>query len=279
MSSRRSDKRSTKNIRHAGRVTLGDCPVRGGGEECAPLNRVTIYTAKGTVKDHCTCSCGRQFKVSHPDAAEHLVPPLPPQPGDEPAPGISETWRIDEVYPIAGEARHAVVGVVPIGTEVLHVPTHPVGRITDDVKALGKHLVKVMHQAPGVGLAANQAGAPLRMFVQVHRRAAPEVWVDPEIRATAGTWRYPEGCLSVEVPHSQAVVVRPKRIQVRGRTVHGDVVEATLDEVVARIAQHEIDHLDGIEYVQRLTGDDAERIYATLEADEVDTSWVPARPY
>ena len=78
---------------------------------------------------------------------------------------------------------------------------------------------------------------------------------------------------------TDAPVVRPKWIQIRARTLHGDVVEATLDEVVARICQHEIDHLDGIEYVQRLTGDDEERVYRTLATEGIDTAWLPPAPY
>ncbi|WCO68227.1 peptide deformylase [Iamia majanohamensis] len=277
---RRRDRGGSRDVEHAGRVTHSGCPVRGDDRPCLPLNRVTRWpVAGGRVTDHCTCSCGRRFPTSHPDAAEHLVDPVEPGGAVAVAPGVSATWSIDEVRPFDAEDDRAATGVVPVETEVLHRPTSLVGEVTRDVKALAKHMVKVMHRAPGVGLAANQVGAPLRMFVQVHKRALPETLVDPEVRATEGTWTYPEGCLSLQVEETDARLVRPRRIQVRARTLHGDVVEATLDEVVARIAQHEIDHLDGIEYVQRLTGEDGERVYEVMAADGIDTSWLPPTPY
>lgn len=278
MAIRKSKRRG--DVEHVGRVTLSSCPVRGGDRPCAPLNRVTTWPVDGgTVKEWCTCSCGRRFATSHPDAREHLVPVVGAGEPFAVEPGISETWRGEGVADPDVQVDRAAVGVVPVETEVLHEATSPVGRITPEVKAFAKHMVKVMHRAPGVGLAANQVGAPLRMFVQVHKRAMPEVVIDPEVRATEGTWTYTEGCLSLEIEGSHAPLDRPKFLQVRGRTVHGDVVEVTADEVVARICQHEIDHLDGIEYVQRLTGEDHDRVYALMADDGVDTTVLPDRPY
>lgn len=278
MARRRSTRRG--GVEHVGRVTLSTCPVRGGDRPCAPLNRLTTWPVDGgPVKEWCTCSCGRRFPTSHPDAAEHLVPvegagaPFPV------APGISETWAGEGVAEADVQVARAAVGVVPVETAVLHEPTHPVGRITPAVKDFAKHMVKVMHRAPGVGLAANQVGAPLRMFVQVHKRAMPEVVIDPEVRATEGTWTYTEGCLSLEVDGTHAPLDRPKFLQVRGRTLHGEVVEVTADEVVARICQHEIDHLDGIEYVQRLVGEDHDRVYDAMRDDGIDVTVLPTHPY
>ncbi|MGI8939333.1 MAG: peptide deformylase [Iamia sp.] len=280
MGRRRDKGGATQEIEHAGRVTHSECPVRRGDRPCEPLNRITRWSVDGgRVTDLCTCSCGRRFPTSHADAAEHLVDPLDPGAAVEVAPGASEEWSIDEVRSFEAEDPRAAKGVVPVETEVLHRPTGPVGRVTGDVKALAKHMVKVMHRAPGVGLAANQVGAPLCLFVQVHKRALPETLVDPEVRASSGTWRYTEGCLSLQVEEVEARLERPRRLQVRARTLHGDVVEATLDEVVARICQHEIDHLDGIEYVQRLTGEAADRVYAAMVTDGIDTSWLPLTPY
>lgn len=268
------------DVEHVGRVTISSCPVRGDDLPFAPLNRLSMWKVEGgPVKEWCTCSCGRRFTTTHPDAAEHLVPPLDPGERVEVAPGRSETWAGEGVWPADDHDERAAVGVVPVETPVLHEPTQSVGRVTAAIKAFAKHMVKVMHRAPGVGLAANQVGAPLRMFVQVHKRAMPEVVIDPEVRSTAGTWSYTEGCLSLEVEGTSARLERPRRIQVRARTLHGEVFEVTADEVVARICQHEIDHLDGIEYVQRLTGDDHDRVYDVLRDDGIDVSVLPARPY
>lgn len=256
------------------------CPVRGEGRPHAPVNRITSWKVGGSaVRDLCTCSCGQRFSTSHLDAAEHLVAPTAPGRPVVVEPGISESWRFGETWPQDREVPMAATGVVPVETPVLHRPTAQVGAVTADVRLLAKHMIKVMRRAPGVGLAANQVGAPLRLFVQVHKRALPEVVIDPEIRAAEGHWTYPEGCLSLRTDGADAPVVRPKWIQVRARTLHGDVFEATLDELVARISQHEIDHLDGIEYVQRLTGEQERRVYRTLTDAGVDTAWLPSRPY
>lgn len=276
--------RRTTNVRrdveHAGRVTRTECPVRGEDQPCRPLNRITTWPVEGgKVKEWCTCVCGRRYKAGDPDAPDHLVEVDRPGAPVEVVPGASETWDPSVVADADSGVPRAATGVVPVETQVLHEPTLPVGRITPEIKTLAKHMVKVMHRAPGVGLAANQVGAPLRLFVQVHRKALPETLVDPEVRATAGTWTYREGCLSLVVEGTGAPVDRPRRIQVRARTLHGDVVEATLDEVLARICQHEIDHLDGIEYVQRLVGDEHDRVYAAMRDDGVDVSHLPARPY
>lgn len=275
MSLRKTKKRSS-DVQHAGRVTVKECKARGNGEACEPLNRVTTYS-DGKVKDFCTCTCGRRFPTSHPDAPEHLIDPAGPTSTVEP--GASADWPWDMLSEPDAERPHAVPGVVPIGTGALHEPTRPVGEVTSDVKALAKQMVKVMHAAPGVGLAANQVGMPVRLFVQVHKRAAPETMIDPEIRASEGRWHYEEGCLSIEVDDTRADVVRPRRIQVRARTLHGDTVEITADEVLARIFQHEIDHLDGLMYVQRLGDEAREVVLGRLTAEGIDTAVVPARPY
>lgn len=195
-------------------------------------------------------------------------------------PGASSRWP-EPVRPTDADhvAGRAAAGVVPIGTTALHEPTERIGAITDEVRDLSRHLLEVMHHAPGVGLAANQVGMPVRMFVQVHRRAAPETFVDPDIRATGGVWLYNEGCLSLAVEGSHQDIRRPRRVQVRARTIEGDTFEITADEVLARILQHEIDHLDGLMYVQRSSPPARDELYALLESVGIDTSIVPPRPY
>lgn len=236
-----------------------------------------MWDRRGRLKEWCTCTCGRRYRIQDPDAPDHLVDPI--EPAEAVTGGASDDWPIDDLYPADGESDQGAVGVVPIGHPALHEPTRPVGAVTDDVKALAKHLVRAMHHAPGVGLAANQVGMPVRMFVQVHRRAAPETFVDPEIRARGGVWQYNEGCLSLVVEDTHRDIERPKRVQVRARTLHGESFEITADEVLARILQHEIDHLDGIMYVQRTESPDREELYAHLAQQGIDTAVIPPRPH
>jgi len=272
-----SDRRG--NPEHRGRVTVSECPVHRG-EQCAPRHRVTIWPVDGgRVKDRCTCTCGRRFPVTADGAAEHLVDPIDPGGAVEVPPGRGATWTMAADLPPDAGSPIASPGVVPVETPVLHVATEPVGAVTREIKALVKHMVRVMHRAPGVGLAANQVGVGLRLFVQVHKGAAPEAMVDPEIRASDGTWTYTEGCLSLVLDDAHAPVDRPRRVQVRARTVHGEVVEVTADGILARILQHEIDHLDGIEYVQRLVGEHHDRVYGLMADAGLDVDCVPPTPY
>lgn len=253
------------------------CRARGADRPCAPLNRITLWDRHGNVKDWCTCTCGRRYRSSDADAPDHLVEPLGAD--SEPPTGASEAWPAEMLRAADAESEFGATGVVPIGTPVLHEPTRTVGRITDDVEALARHLVKGMHHAPGVGLAANQVGMPVRMFVQVHRRAAPETFVDPIIRAEGGTWHYNEGCLSLVVEGSHHDIARPRRVQVRARNLRGETFEITADEVLARILQHEIDHLDGVMYVQRTEPPARNDLYALLRDVGIDTAVVPPKPY
>jgi peptide deformylase len=176
-------------------------------------------------------------------------------------------------------SRWSGAGVVPICTPVLHTPTTVIDRVDGEIRKLAEHMLTLMRERSGIGLAANQAGAPVRMFVHGINDAAPSVIINPIILSTQGSWTYREGCLSVQIPGSAAPVVRPKKITIRGLLLDGRKVKITANELLARVFQHEIDHLDGIEYVQRLTGPERERVYALLAADGVDNTWVPSKPY
>jgi peptide deformylase len=113
-----------------------------------------------------------------------------------------------------------------------------------------------MYAAPGVGLAAPQVGVPLRLFVvdaSLGRRAADlHVVLNPQIESREGTLLEEEGCLSV--PGFTATVLRAAKITVAGldRTGERQVIEA--QDLLARALQHEIDHLDGVLFVDRLRG-------------------------
>jgi peptide deformylase len=146
--------------------------------------------------------------------------------------------------------------IVRYGTEVLHRPAGPVDAITPDIRQLIDDMIHSMYAVPGIGLAAPQVGVPLRVFVaDVSVGRNPDdllVFVNPELVVAEGTQREEEGCLSV--PGFTASVVRPARVVVKGLDRHGQeqVIEGT--GLLARCFQHEMDHLDGILFVDRLRG-------------------------
>ncbi|MGC4083842.1 MAG: peptide deformylase [Vicinamibacterales bacterium] len=142
------------------------------------------------------------------------------------------------------------------GARVLHAPAAPVGEITPQIDQLITDMVETMYAAPGIGLAAPQVGVPLRIFVvDISGGRDPKgliVMINPEFVERDGMQLEEEGCLSV--PGFNATVVRPKRAVVKGLDRHGDPQQIEGVDLLARAFQHEIDHLDGTLFVDRLRG-------------------------
>lgn len=140
------------------------------------------------------------------------------------------------------------------GESVLHTPALPVAVVNDEVCALVDDMVQTMHAAPGVGLAAPQIGVPLRVFVvDVSIGRGPGnllVMINPVFVEREGLQLEEEGCLSV--PGFNATVVRPARAVLRGLDLSG--VERSVEgrDLLARAFQHEMDHLDGTVFLDRL---------------------------
>jgi peptide deformylase len=144
--------------------------------------------------------------------------------------------------------------ILRYGEPVLHTPAAAVTAITPDIEQLIDDMVETMHAAPGVGLAAPQVGTALRVCVvdlSVGKRAADvHVLVNPELVKMEGMQLHEEGCLSV--PGIEASVVRPARVTVRALDRQGRAREIEGEGLLARALQHEIDHIDGVLFVDRL---------------------------
>ena len=150
----------------------------------------------------------------------------------------------------------AIRPIVKWGEGVLHAPSAPVPAITDDIKALLDDMHETMIAAPGIGLAAPQIGVSLRVIIvdlSVGEDPAQLIeLVNPEFVSRDGMQLEDEGCLSL--PGFNAIVPRPLKATVRGldRTGQSRVIEGT--GLLARALQHEIDHLDGVLFLERLRG-------------------------
>jgi peptide deformylase len=174
----------------------------------------------------------------------------------------------------------AKVGVVPVGIEVLHQPTRFLGNDAAELgPELGERLLRTMEQANGIGLAANQVGASVRMLAHNLPRAAPGLLLNPVLLEASGQWDYAEGCLSLQVPEVRSVVRRPKVVTVVADLLDGTSIVLRADELLSRVLQHELDHLEGIEYVQRLTGQLRDRVYDVMVGAGVAVKCLPFRPY
>jgi len=122
-------------------------------------------------------------------------------------------------------------------------------------------MYETMYEAVGLGLAAPQIGIQRRIFTY-DVGEGPHVIVNPEIVESSGEWVYNEGCLSV--PGVNFEIVRPKLVTLRGLGLDGNEVEIEADEVLARLFQHEIDHLNGVLLLDRLEPDERKRALRTL---------------
>jgi peptide deformylase len=146
--------------------------------------------------------------------------------------------------------------ILRYGERDLHQPASEVAVWDDDLQRLIDDLIETMYAAPGIGLAATQVGVPLRVFViDVSVGRNPDdliVMVNPAFLERDGMQLEEEGCLSV--PGFNATVVRPQRATVKGfdRQQREQTIQGT--DLLARAFQHEMDHLDGTVFVDRLRG-------------------------
>jgi peptide deformylase len=146
--------------------------------------------------------------------------------------------------------------ILKYGDDTLHDRADKVEAINADIDRLVEDMVETMYAAPGIGLAAPQVGVPLRIFVvDLSSGRDPNgliVMINPEFVERDGVQLEDEGCLSL--PGFNATVVRPSRAVVKGLDRHGD--ERTIEGtgLLARAFQHEMDHLDGTLFVDRLRG-------------------------
>jgi len=133
----------------------------------------------------------------------------------------------------------------------LHEPSLPVESIDGALAEFAEKMIATMQEAKGIGLAGVQVGFLQRIFVvQVHDEA-PQVFINPEILASSqelGT--YEEGCLSI--PGVYADLVRPKALEIQAWNIQGNLVKGQIDGLLARVFQHEFDHLNGTLFYQHL---------------------------
>jgi peptide deformylase len=165
--------------------------------------------------------------------------------------------------------------ILRYGDQVLHTPAAPVDAVTPEVGQLIGDMIDTMYAAPGIGLAAPQIGVALRIFVvDISVGRDPHgliVMVNPEFVSRGGMQLEEEGCLSV--PGFNATVVRPERARVRGLDRHGVPHEREGTDLLARAFQHEMDHLDGTLFVDRLRGIKRDLIVRRIKKLSRDGKW------
>jgi peptide deformylase len=160
-------------------------------------------------------------------------------------------------------ASHAVAyDIRVLGDPVLKQVANDVTNIDGRLARTVDEMLASMYAAPGIGLAATQVGINRRFFVyDLGDETGPQTLINPVIKESHGEWVYEEGCLSI--PGISLEIVRPKVVYVTGLDLNGNEVEIEADELLARLFQHEIDHLDGRLMLEQL--DDEQRKLAMKE--------------
>jgi peptide deformylase len=176
-----------------------------------------------------------------------------------------------ELTPEERERRErAIAQITQLGDPVLRTTAVPIRDFDSDLVSLGAHMVALMDDAIGVGLAAPQIGRPIRLFVyRQDGDGDARAVVNPEVDAiTEETDVIEEGCLSLQGVH--VPVERPTAVRLRGQHLDGSPIDEEVHGFTARIIQHENDHLDGVLILERTTPEARRAALKDLHAVQAD---------
>ena len=150
----------------------------------------------------------------------------------------------------------AIREILVVPNPVLKEVSQPVAKVDDELRALMDDMLETMYDAPGIGLAAIQIGVPKRVIVMdiagPDEEKAPRYFVNPEIVwSSEDTAPYEEGCLSI--PDIYDEVERPARVKLKYLNYQGEEVVEDADGLFAVCIQHEMDHLEGVLFIDHLS--------------------------
>jgi peptide deformylase len=157
--------------------------------------------------------------------------------------------------------------IVPYPHPALRWKSRDITRVDDTLRVVVERMFELMYESKGIGLAANQVGLPIRLFV-VNVSGDPEkkdeevVFINPVIRNRSGQAVGEEGCLSL--PGLYADVARPETITVEAFDLDGQPFRIKTDDLPARVIQHETDHLDGVLFIDRIEETDLAQFVTKL---------------
>ncbi len=173
--------------------------------------------------------------------------------------------------------RRIVLQIVSYPHPMLRHKSLPVKRVDAELRELVRNMFELMYAARGVGLAANQVNLPVRLFV-INLEAEPDegeelVFINPVVSRPKGLEEQEEGCLSL--PELYGNVIRPKQICVNAYGLDGQEIQTELKGLFARVVQHELDHLDGVLFVDRMS--ETSKLEIMDELDEFETEFASQR--
>ncbi len=174
-----------------------------------------------------------------------------------PSPRESETCADLRIRRRESDLHMALREVLKFPDNRLRGVSKPIDDVTDAIRELASDMLEVIYDEPGIGLAAPQVGEPIRLIVvdtewnQDDAEQNPLTLVNPEIHEPQGKIIWTEGCLSV--PDFEAEVERAERVVLRARDLDGNATEIEAEGLQAVCFQHEVDHLDGILFIDHIS--------------------------
>jgi peptide deformylase len=157
-----------------------------------------------------------------------------------------------------------MLNIVTLGDERLQKHSIVVPEFDGEIQTLTEQMFETMYTNKGIGLAAVQVGKLIRLFITHIPNDGPRVFINPEVVETSvdqGT--YEEGCLSI--PEVNADVIRPAHVKVQAWNLNGRPFSLDADQLLARVIQHELDHLNGVLFIDRLDPKKRERLVKRYE--------------
>jgi peptide deformylase len=166
----------------------------------------------------------------------------------------------------------ATLQIVPFPHPTLRHKSKAVRKVDAELRSTVRRMFELMYEARGVGLAANQVDLPLRFFI-VNLKSDPDegeelVFINPVVSRPKGSDEAEEGCLSLPGLYGQ--VRRPKQIRVNAYDLDGREINSEVDGLLARVIQHETDHLDGVMFTDRMSTTGQLAVQAALDEFETD---------
>jgi peptide deformylase len=164
------------------------------------------------------------------------------------------------------------LSIIPHPHPTLRVRSKPIKRVNAQLRNLVDQMLDLMYEENGVGLAANQVDLPIRLFVanpSGERGDGEElILLNPELQMPKGNETQQEGCLSL--PDLYGQVKRPKSIRLSAYDLKGNSIERTVDGFLARVLNHENDHLDGVMFIDRMTDEGRRELIDDIDELETD---------
>ena len=168
---------------------------------------------------------------------------------------LSSAGDIDKGTHLIYNLAIMVLPILKYGAQELKTVSEPVSVFDGALENIARNMIETMYSVPGIGLAAPQIGLNIRLStIDLSVGEDPSqliVICNPEIVVLDGEQRSEEGCLSV--PEFTDTVTRPRKMRVRGQNIHGEPVQYDAEDLLARCFSHEIDHLNGILFIDRLS--------------------------